>query len=192
MGLWAPILCMLLLCGSYAPGYTLLSELHALNSYVRDICALLRYYATSSGNYLPTFRDNVSVPSCKGQDLDSWRMGRLKNGPIRCPETSVKVYHSTLRNTSEERRSRKKKPFIYADECCGSRNVVTRPATMEDSAPVVSKKSKAAWLHTVHTLWWVHLRWRCCWQIRSNKWRATSECRHSRLQRLCDRTNTTV
>jgi hypothetical protein len=26
-------------------------------------------------------------------------------GPIRCPETSVKVYHSTLRNTPEERRS---------------------------------------------------------------------------------------
>jgi hypothetical protein len=27
-------------------------------------------------------------------------------GPIRCPETSVKDYHSTLRNTPEERRSR--------------------------------------------------------------------------------------
>jgi hypothetical protein len=26
-------------------------------------------------------------------------------GPIRCPETSVKEYHSTLRNTPEERRS---------------------------------------------------------------------------------------
>jgi hypothetical protein len=26
-------------------------------------------------------------------------------GPIRCPETSVKDYHSTLRNTPEERRS---------------------------------------------------------------------------------------
>jgi hypothetical protein len=26
-------------------------------------------------------------------------------GPICCPETSVKVYHSTLRNTPEERRS---------------------------------------------------------------------------------------
>jgi hypothetical protein len=24
-------------------------------------------------------------------------------GPIRCPETSVKEYHSTLRNTPEER-----------------------------------------------------------------------------------------
>jgi hypothetical protein len=27
-----------------------------------EICALLRYNATSSGNPLPTFRDNVSVP----------------------------------------------------------------------------------------------------------------------------------
>jgi hypothetical protein len=26
-------------------------------------------------------------------------------GPIRCPETSVKDYHSTLRNAPEERRS---------------------------------------------------------------------------------------
>jgi len=26
-------------------------------------CAPLRYYAASSGNYLPTFRDNLSVPS---------------------------------------------------------------------------------------------------------------------------------
>jgi hypothetical protein len=30
---------------------------------VDDICALLGYYAASCGNCLPTFRDNVSVPS---------------------------------------------------------------------------------------------------------------------------------
>jgi hypothetical protein len=29
----------------------------------------------------------------------------LKVGPIRCPETSVRNYHSTLRNILEERRS---------------------------------------------------------------------------------------
>jgi hypothetical protein len=29
------------------------------------ICTLLRYYAASSGNPLPTFRDNVSVPSSR-------------------------------------------------------------------------------------------------------------------------------
>jgi hypothetical protein len=32
---------------------------------VDDICALLGYYATSCGNCLPTFRDNVSVPSSR-------------------------------------------------------------------------------------------------------------------------------
>jgi hypothetical protein len=32
------------------------------------------------------------------------RMGPIFKGPIRCPETSIKVYRSTLRNTTEERR----------------------------------------------------------------------------------------
>jgi hypothetical protein len=31
----------------------------------REFCALLGCYATSSGNPLPTFRDNVSVPSSR-------------------------------------------------------------------------------------------------------------------------------
>ena len=30
---------------------------------VHEICGLLGNYAASCGNYLPTFRDNVSVPS---------------------------------------------------------------------------------------------------------------------------------
>ena len=30
-----------------------------------EICALLGYYAASNGNPLPTFRDNVSVPSSR-------------------------------------------------------------------------------------------------------------------------------
>jgi hypothetical protein len=32
---------------------------------VDEICALLGCYAASSGNPLPTFRDNVSVPSSR-------------------------------------------------------------------------------------------------------------------------------
>jgi hypothetical protein len=32
---------------------------------VGEICALLRYYSASSGNPLPTFRDNVSGPSLR-------------------------------------------------------------------------------------------------------------------------------
>jgi hypothetical protein len=52
-----------------------------------EICALLRQYAASSGNPLPTFRADVSVPSSTVK----------KMGPIRRPETSVTDYHSTLR-----------------------------------------------------------------------------------------------
>jgi hypothetical protein len=56
--------------------------------------SLLGYYAASSGNPLPTFRDIVSIP------YSSWP---LKMGPILCPETALKNYHSTLRNTPAER-----------------------------------------------------------------------------------------
>jgi len=30
---------------------------------VDENCALLGYYAVISGNFLPTFRDNISIPS---------------------------------------------------------------------------------------------------------------------------------
>jgi hypothetical protein len=32
---------------------------------VAEICTLLGYYAASNGNPLPTFRDNVSIPSSR-------------------------------------------------------------------------------------------------------------------------------
>jgi hypothetical protein len=35
------------------------------NSIRLESCALLGYYAASFGNCLPTFRDNVSVPSSR-------------------------------------------------------------------------------------------------------------------------------
>jgi hypothetical protein len=65
-----------------------------------EICALLGCYAAPNGNPLPTFRGNLSVTSPRVKYLRP-----LKTGPIGCPETSVKDYHSTLRNTQEERRS---------------------------------------------------------------------------------------
>jgi hypothetical protein len=34
-----------------------------------DICALLGYYATLSGSSVPTFRNNLSAPSSKGQEV---------------------------------------------------------------------------------------------------------------------------
>jgi hypothetical protein len=47
----------------------------------------------SCGNCLPTFRDKLSVPSLRVLDT------------IRCPETSIKNYHTTPLNIPEERRS---------------------------------------------------------------------------------------
>jgi hypothetical protein len=59
---------------------------------VDDNCALLGYYAPSNDNPLPKFCNKVSAPSSRP----------LKMGPIRCPKTSVKDYHSTLCNTPGE------------------------------------------------------------------------------------------
>jgi hypothetical protein len=92
-----------------------------------EICALLGYYAVSCGNCLPTFRDNVSVPSSLVKSLrllprthlllqnlhyrllafflsysSSWP---VKMGPICCPETSVNNYRTTPHNIPEGRRS---------------------------------------------------------------------------------------
>jgi len=54
----------------------------------------LGYYAASSGNFLQTFRENLSVPPAG-----------VKMRPIGCPEMSVRNYHYSLRNNSEERSS---------------------------------------------------------------------------------------
>jgi hypothetical protein len=65
-----------------------------------EICALLGYYVAACGNCLPTFRDNISVPSSKVKIPRS----PLKMRPIHCPETSVNNYHTTQRHIPEERR----------------------------------------------------------------------------------------
>jgi hypothetical protein len=65
---------------------------------VDETCALLRHYLASNGDPLPTFRDNVSLPSS--------RVNKFKKmGPIGFPEKSVKDYHSALRNALEQRSS---------------------------------------------------------------------------------------
>ena len=61
---------------------------------VDENCALLSYYAASSGNFLPTFQDNLSI--------SSWP---LQMGPIGFPEASVINYHYSLCNNPEERSS---------------------------------------------------------------------------------------
>jgi hypothetical protein len=66
-----------------------------ISGFSRDvdiICGLLGNYTASCGNCLPTFRDNVSVPSSR------------VNSP-RYPEMSVNNYHTAPLNIPEERRS---------------------------------------------------------------------------------------
>ena len=70
---------------------------------VAEICTLFRYYEANSGKSIAAFRDNISVPSSNGKEFSSWP---LKMGPIWCPETPLRNYHSTLRNIGEEPRSK--------------------------------------------------------------------------------------
>jgi hypothetical protein len=48
-----------------------------------------------SGNFLPTFRYNKSVPLIQNLEI----------GLMVCPEVSVRNYHYSLRNNTEERSS---------------------------------------------------------------------------------------
>jgi hypothetical protein len=40
-----------------------------------EICALLGFYAAQNGSLLPTFRDNLSVPSARVNDQDCLNLG---------------------------------------------------------------------------------------------------------------------
>ena len=60
-----------------------------------EISVLLRCYTAYIGNYLSTFRYNLSVSS-------SWAALLSNMGPIGCPETSVRNYHYPLRNNPED------------------------------------------------------------------------------------------
>jgi hypothetical protein len=52
---------------------------------------------------VPTFRDNLSVPSSRiKKSKTSWT---LKMGPIGCPEELLQNYHTALHNITEECRS---------------------------------------------------------------------------------------
>jgi len=62
--------------------------------YKLENCALLAYYTASSGNFLPTFQNNLSVPSSS--------VNKQKMGQTGCPETSVSNYHRSQRNNPED------------------------------------------------------------------------------------------
>jgi hypothetical protein len=71
--------------------------------------ALLGCYAASSGNFLPTLRDNIWVPSSGVRNLDpedrTDRFSKyscpLTMGQNGCPETSVRNYRFSLRKTQK-------------------------------------------------------------------------------------------
>jgi hypothetical protein len=72
-------------------------------------CALLCCYAASSGNSIPTFRNDVSGPSSRVK-----KPKMEKNmGPIGCPETSTRKYHCSLHNSPEERSSQDLTSFEF-------------------------------------------------------------------------------
>jgi hypothetical protein len=55
---------------------------------INEICCLLGFYTALNGSSL--------------FDVSEQPIGAIKNGLSGCPETSVKNYHSTLRNISEK------------------------------------------------------------------------------------------
>jgi hypothetical protein len=68
--------------------------LSVCSGYRRDVdenYAFLRYYTADSGSFLPTFRENISVPYL-------W----VEIGRIGCAETSVRNSHYSLRNNPED------------------------------------------------------------------------------------------
>jgi hypothetical protein len=71
---------------------------------VYESCTLLGHYAARSRNSVLTLVGKMSVTLSRVQKY-SWFPGPLKTEKIVCPETSVRNYHSTLRNIPDERRS---------------------------------------------------------------------------------------
>ena len=79
------------------------------NIFYADNWALLGFYAASSADSLPTFRDDLSVPSSRVI---------LEKGRIGFPETSVRSHPYLLCNSPEERSSQllpdgSLKPLIF-------------------------------------------------------------------------------
>ena len=73
--------------------------------------ALMGCYAASSGNSLPTFRYNLSVPSSRVKKNDSWPLKMVllafEDGTNRFSWNVGRNYHYALRNNPKERSSHK-------------------------------------------------------------------------------------
>jgi len=76
------------------------------------ICALVGVYLVYSGNSLPTFLDNPSVPSSRVKKSTFLYFFTLADGYDRLPETSVSNYCCTPLNNAEQRRSHELQYFV--------------------------------------------------------------------------------
>jgi hypothetical protein len=103
---------------------------------VNKNCACLVYYSTSSGNCLPTFRDNLSLLSLKvsGQSVTpifkSFGTTYRSHLQMDFPEASVRNCHYSLHNNPEERVSllRLLRPVARSlQDNKTERNFVTKP-----------------------------------------------------------------
>ena len=76
---------------------------------INKICPALWYYAADSYNYWLTFRYYLSLPYSRIQKTKKkdffFDSLTLEDGTTGCPETSVRNYHYTLHDATEERRS---------------------------------------------------------------------------------------
>ena len=75
-------------------------------------------HAARTGNSVPTFRDNLSVPSSR------FKFGGM--GPVGFPETSVLNHRSTLCNVPEERMFGRWMWFKCTTDACVPDGRVTR------------------------------------------------------------------
>jgi len=102
--------CILNLLGLYPENHSLTCVISGFLGALNVNCVLLGCYAASNVNFLPMFRDNLSVPSSRVAPI---LKGSMKMGPTGCPATSVRNYHFSLRNNPEERSFHNLTPQTY-------------------------------------------------------------------------------
>jgi hypothetical protein len=67
------------------------SVISYFRSDVDEICALLGYYAASSGNFLPTFQNNLSVPSARVKISLPLQMGPTRFTTLLCTIAQISL-----------------------------------------------------------------------------------------------------
>ena len=117
----------------------------------------MSYYAASSGHFLLTFRDNLSVPS------SGWT---LKMGPIGCSETSIRNVHNSLRNDPEERSSQCITMFYWCADKLQQKNY--KRELSADGKTILSLNSISCCVLPMWSCRWNLLH--CPWPVISALW----------------------